>query len=98
MSKYDSMTLPELFVAWVGNWRTIQTGIREIVGDSPMPDPREMARVLIEMPEEIWVGMFEHAEVSKDLKKQMDIQKLMAEVQLENVQILDAALKKGEPT
>jgi len=92
--KYEEKTLSELFRAWIDNWKVVQTGIREIVGDSQLPDPREMAEALINMPEEVWVEMFRSETATEILRKQMDLQKLMAEVQLENAHILNAALQR----
>lgn len=89
------MTMSELFSAWVNNWKVLQTGLNEIVGDAPMPDPREIAKLLIEMPEDIWVAMFESESTSSDLRRTMDLQELLANINLENAEILKAALAKN---
>lgn len=96
MPDYKSMTLSELYKAWISNWKTLQTGLQEIIGDSPMPDPREIAKLIVEMPEHVWTGMFESESASADLRKTMDIQNLVAHIQFENMTILNAALAKGK--
>lgn len=95
MTDYSAMTMSELFSAWVNNWKVLQTGLNEIVGDTPMPDPREIAKMLIEMPEDIWVGMFESESTSSDLRRTMDLQELLANINLENAEILKVALAKN---
>lgn len=95
MTDYSAMTMSELFSAWVNNWKVLQTGLNEIVGDSPMPDPREIAKQLVEMPEDIWTGMFESDTASADLRSTMDLQELLANINLENAQILKVALAKN---
>lgn len=96
MIDYNAMTLSELYVAWINNWKVLRTGIREIIPDSePMPDPRGMVQQLIEMPEDVWVSAFSD-DASAELRRTMDIQELLANVQLENIAILHAALNKGE--
>lgn len=95
-TKYAEKSPSELYEAWVNNWKIVRAGIQEIIGDAVMPDPREVAQQLAEMPEDVWKGLFESEYASADLRKQMDIQKLMAEIQLENVQILTAALQLGD--
>lgn len=95
-TKYAEKSPSELYEAWVNNWKIVRTGMEQLVGDGPMPDPREIAQQLAEMSEEVWAGLFESEYASAGLRKQMDIQKLIAEVQLENVQIMAAALQLGD--
>jgi hypothetical protein len=92
---FDEMTLPELHEAWVNNWKVLLTGIQEIIGDGPMPDPREVARLCADIPEDTWVRMFTNPDDSKELQEKMGLTKVIAEVQLENVSILNAAIAKG---
>jgi len=92
---YSTMTMSELYAAWIANWKVMQTGIQEILGDEPMPDPREVARVILEMPEDIWTGLFQSDSATEYFRTTMDLQKLMATVQMENVEILNAALALG---
>lgn len=92
MSEYEGKPLNELYSAWINNWKILQTGLQEIVGDDPIPDAREVARLMIEMPEEIWVGLFQSEMASESLVKTMDLQALLAQVSKENVEILQAAL------
>lgn len=93
---YDKMNLIELHGAWVQNWKAVSTGIQEIIGDMDVPNPREIARLCAEMPEDTWVHMFETENASVDLRKTMDLQKMMAEIQLENIAILNAAMNLGK--
>ena len=95
-TKYAEKSIAELYTAWINNWKIVRTGMQELVGDGPMPDPREIAQQLAEMPEEVWAGLFENESASAGIRKQMDIQKLVAEIQLENVQIMAAALQHGD--
>src|SRR5438045_2554508 len=93
---YAGMTLIELHGAWVQNWKAVTTGIQEIIGDAEMPSPRDVARYCSEMSEETWVGLFESESATIDLKKTMDLQKMLTEIQIENIAILHAAMNLGE--
>lgn len=92
MSDYEGKPMSELYAAWITNWKILQTGLQEIIGDEPIPDAREVARLMLEMPEDVWTGLFESEIASADLVKTMDLQALMAQVSEENVEILEAAL------
>lgn len=92
MSEYEGKPLNELYSAWINNWKILQTGLQEIIGDEPIPDAREVARLMVEMPEEIWIGLFQSDVASQDLVRTMDLQALLAQISSENVEILHAAL------
>jgi len=98
MKNYDSMNLSELYDAWIENWKVFRTGLRELFGNEPVPDPREMADMMAEMPIHVWIRLFESETASEEIRKKMDINKLMAEIQLENAAILATALTKGVQT
>lgn len=91
---YDELSLNELFIEFQNNWKALATGIKELLGDAHMPDPREVAELISEMPEEHWTGMFHNEHAREDLNKTMDLQKLMTDMQVENVAIMQAALNK----
>lgn len=91
---YDAMTMTELFICYSQNMKVLATAIREILGDEPMPDPRELADMMANIPQEAWERTFQDPEGRKLLAKNLDLTKVVAEIQTENAAIIDAALKK----
>lgn len=94
MSNYENMTLVELHQVWVQNWKALQTGLRNVIpDDEPIPDAQEIAKFYSEIPEDVWCSIFESDDPDNPLRKQLDLQEVIANIQLENVAILKAALK-----
>lgn len=90
------MTDEQLFEALKTNWQVLSTGIEEILGDEPMPDPRDMAAKIKELPFSAWQEALLDPSTRMMMLKNMDIVRLTADVQKENVAILEEMLRRGE--
>lgn len=90
------MTDEQLFEALKTNWQVLSVGIQEVLGDEPMPDPREMAAKIKELPFSAWQEALLDPPTRMMMLRNMDIVKLTADVQKENVSILAEMLRRGE--
>lgn len=91
--RIDAMTVEELLNAFVANVRLVATVCEDVLGDKPVPDPREMVKQLQDITPLTWVEMFRDQATRDSLWQQMPLMKAMAAVNHENMYIVLRMMK-----
>lgn len=91
--KFDRMSTKELLEAFVANIKVVATVCENVLGDQPMPDPREMVKAMEDVTPTVWVNMFLDETTRDSLRAQMPLMKAMAEVNNENMYIITRMMK-----
>ena len=92
---YENWTNEQLFEAFRNNNLAVATSIRELIGDAPLPDPRELADLLNSMRLEHWDMMWQDEQYRKMLRSNIDVMRAVSAINVENVQIISAMLHRS---
>ena len=91
-TEYELKSTQELFELYRNNMLVISTAVTEIMGDDPMPDPRELAHFLGTVTFDRWMEMWENPEARKYITQNLDLMRAVNSVQAENVMVLEAMM------
>lgn len=91
---YEACSSEELFKLYLGNVQTVATAIREVLGDKPFPDPREVAENMSRMSLGEWDALWLDEAGKKIMQDNLALMKIMAQVQMENADIIEEMLSR----
>lgn len=94
---YELYSSEALFKLYRENIQTVATAIREVLGDAPFPDPREVAEKMTQMELGQWDSLWLDRDARKIMQDNLALVKIMAQVQTENADILEEMLNRTAP-
>lgn len=91
---FEMYTSEGLFKLYLENIKTVATALREILDDQPMPDPREIAERMSQMSLGEWDAIWIDLIGIKMMQDNLTLLKTMAQVQMENADIVEEMLSR----
>jgi hypothetical protein len=92
MKNYALASEKELFEQFQNNFRVLATVLKELLGDEPVPDPRQLLDSINQMTVDEFINSF--LRNRSEVAQTMDLQKEVLEVTFDNLAINEELLNR----